>query len=154
MDLCGDKQYVKQQREEAKLLRSKIVGVGNTMDSYGERFLSTPYQKIDRSYLERKDYTKNGYFKATKNEEQHNGTIYYDQYNSKLSLNEKLGGIINKVDQVAQNEDNKDKSSNKNKNDKLNCEKVMEFDLLELEPGQFDSQNKNRKDSNINFIDN
>jgi len=31
---------LKQERREAKKLRNKIVGAGNTMDSYGDKFMS------------------------------------------------------------------------------------------------------------------
>lgn len=35
LELCKDKKKLKIERKKAKELRSKIVGVGNTMDSYG-----------------------------------------------------------------------------------------------------------------------
>ena len=39
LDLCNNKEILKKEWKKAKELRNKIVGVGNTMDSYGEKFL-------------------------------------------------------------------------------------------------------------------
>lgn len=36
LELCKNKELLKLERKKAKELRTKIVGVGNTMDSYGE----------------------------------------------------------------------------------------------------------------------
>lgn len=38
--MSKDKNKLKQDRKEAKNLRNKIVGAGNTMDSYGDKFNS------------------------------------------------------------------------------------------------------------------
>lgn len=40
LDLCGDKKKIREERKKAKELRTKIVGVGNTNDSYGDKFVS------------------------------------------------------------------------------------------------------------------
>ncbi len=39
LSLCNNKDKLKKERKKAKSLRGKIVGVGNTMDSYGEKFM-------------------------------------------------------------------------------------------------------------------
>jgi hypothetical protein len=38
--LSKEKEKLKLDRREAKKLRNKIVGAGNTMDSYGDKFMS------------------------------------------------------------------------------------------------------------------
>ena len=40
LDLSKEKEKLKLERREAKKLRNKIVGAGNTMDSYGDKFIS------------------------------------------------------------------------------------------------------------------
>lgn len=40
MNLCDNKKFLKEERIKAKSMRKKIVGAGNTMDSYGDKFLS------------------------------------------------------------------------------------------------------------------
>lgn len=40
LDLSKEKEKLKLERREAKKLRNKIVGAGNTMDSYGDKFVS------------------------------------------------------------------------------------------------------------------
>ena len=40
MDMSKEKEKLKIDRREAKKLRNKIVGAGNTMDSYGNKFNS------------------------------------------------------------------------------------------------------------------
>lgn len=39
LELCKNKEKLKSERKKAKELRTKIVGVGNTMDSYGDQYL-------------------------------------------------------------------------------------------------------------------
>jgi hypothetical protein len=39
LDLCKNKELLKKERKKAKILKTKIVGVGNTMDSYGDKFM-------------------------------------------------------------------------------------------------------------------
>ena len=38
LELCKDKEKLKKDRLASKKLRHKIVGVGNTMDSYGDKY--------------------------------------------------------------------------------------------------------------------
>lgn len=40
LELSREKEQLKIKRREAKDLRKKIVGVGNTEDSYGDKFLT------------------------------------------------------------------------------------------------------------------
>lgn len=40
--MCEDRNVLKEERKKAKRLRLKIVGVGNTMDSYSEKYLKPP----------------------------------------------------------------------------------------------------------------
>lgn len=40
LELSREKDQLKIKRREAKDLRKKIVGVGNTVDSYGDKFLT------------------------------------------------------------------------------------------------------------------
>lgn len=42
IELCKDRDRLRKERLEGKKMRSKIVGVGNTMDSYGDKFMSPP----------------------------------------------------------------------------------------------------------------
>ena len=44
IELCKDRDRLKKERLEGKKMRSKIVGVGNTMDSYGDKFMSPPLE--------------------------------------------------------------------------------------------------------------
>lgn len=41
LELCKNKEKLKNERKKAKELRTKIVGVGNTMDSYGDQYLQS-----------------------------------------------------------------------------------------------------------------
>ena len=41
LDLCKDRDLLRKERTEAKSIRGKIVGVGNTMEGFGDRY-STP----------------------------------------------------------------------------------------------------------------
>lgn len=52
MELSKDKERLKKERTDAKALRTKIVGAGNTMDSYGEQFVSANNDKGSRTYYD------------------------------------------------------------------------------------------------------
>lgn len=41
LDLCKDKKKLKTERQKAKELRDKVIGAGNTMDSYGTQYLNS-----------------------------------------------------------------------------------------------------------------
>ena len=79
MDLCRDKEKLKKERTDAKMMRTKIVGVGNTIDSYGEKFLSAPSDKTDRNYYDSRKLGNSNYQKANK-EEGFGSMGTYDQY--------------------------------------------------------------------------
>lgn len=78
-------------------MRTKIVGVGNTMDSYGDKFQSAPnddkgapmgqYGKTDKEEIG--GYSKTGGQAGS-----------YDPYNSTRPLSEKIGVILDDVDKV------------------------------------------------------
>lgn len=79
------------------------------MDSYGEKFLSVPYEKTDRSYLDKTLMDNKLYNKVRPydNNECFNGS--YDQYASKSKLNDRLNGLLSQIDQVDNNVDAKDR---------------------------------------------
>lgn len=43
--MCEDKKVLKEERKKAKKMRLKIVGAGNTMESYGDKYLMPPKNK-------------------------------------------------------------------------------------------------------------
>lgn len=92
LELCKDKDRIKKERQEAKKLRTKIVGVGNTMDSYGDKFQASSDQK-QIGYSSKPDE----YDRGTKQQGQ---MVAYDPYNSTKPLSEKIGVILDDVDKV------------------------------------------------------
>lgn len=98
LELCKDKERIKKERQEAKKLRTKIVGVGNTMDSYGDKFQSAPSD--DRGA------PMGQYGKPEKDDfggYQNKGSAQggsYDPYNSTKPLSEKIGVILDDVEKV------------------------------------------------------
>ena len=46
--MCEDKNVLKEERKRAKRMRLKIVGVGNTMASYSDKYLRAPKKKQER----------------------------------------------------------------------------------------------------------
>lgn len=136
IELCRDKQLAKTEREEARKLRGKIVGAGNTMDSYGEKFMSVPYEKSGKSYLESNISSRIGYQKANTMEQAWTADKVYDKYESGASLTDKLGGIINRLDQLQEQEHKYEKFENSiDESQKNNDKKVADdFDLLEFAP--------------------
>lgn len=106
IELCKDKEKLKKERADAKKLRTKIVGVGNTMDSYGDKFVSMPddQRKDTNGY---KDGTKDGYKGGSSNrmaiepQPGNFGSIgSYDPYSSNKPLSEKIGVILGDVDKI------------------------------------------------------
>jgi protein subunit release factor B len=97
LDLCKDKDKIKKERQEAKKLRTKIVGVGNTMDSYGDKFQPASNEKSGSSngQYEKPDRGDNDNAQRTVNQ---SGS--YDPYNSTKPLSEKIGVILDDVDKV------------------------------------------------------
>ena len=83
--MCKDKEKIKKERQEAKKLRTKIVGVGNTMDSYGDKFQSgktDPYEETRMGSRKRdKDPTD-----SEPGDPKHGGS--YDPYVSTKPLTE------------------------------------------------------------------
>ena len=105
IELCKDKEKLKKERADAKKLRTKIVGVGNTMDSYGDKFVSKPddQRKESNGYKDYKDGYKNGSSNRMAIEPQPGnfGSIgSYDPYSSNKPLSEKIGVILGDVDKI------------------------------------------------------
>jgi len=101
--LCKDKEKLKKERADAKKLRTKIVGVGNTMDSYGDKFLSAPNENERKPDYQNKDnYSKPGYSNSTDREggSNFNSIGSYDPYQSSKPLSEKLSVILGDVDKI------------------------------------------------------
>ena len=95
--MCKDKDRIKKERQEAKKLRTKIVGVGNTMDSYGDKFQNSS----ENSQRETKEQYGNSrpddYNRPNKAQGQ---VVAYDPYNSTKPLSEKIGVILDDVAKV------------------------------------------------------
>lgn len=104
LELCKDKEKLKKERADAKKLRTKIVGVGNTMDSYGDKFLSAPSDLGGKKDNGTKDkYTRpSGYDNPSEriNDDNFNSIGTYDPYNSSKPLSEKIGVILGDVDKI------------------------------------------------------
>lgn len=100
LELCKDKDRIKKERQEAKKLRTKIVGVGNTMDSYGDKFQSAPSDDrgapMGQYGKPEKDDFGGGYARP-KNDQVNSA---YDPYSSTKPLSEKIGVILDDVDKV------------------------------------------------------
>jgi len=114
--LCKDKDKIKKERQEAKKLRTKIVGVGNTMDSYGDKIQtlnSGEGQNEVRSHSgHKRGYENEDYKKDT------NPTNSYDPYHSTKPLSEKIGVILDDVSKVNDGDNSetiRQKIGNKNK---------------------------------------
>ena len=114
MELCKDKEKIKKERQEAKKLRTKIVGVGNTMDSYGDKFQSgktDPYEETRMGSRKRdKDPTD-----SEPGDPKHGGS--YDPYVSTKPLSERIGVILDDVDKINEGDNSetiRQKLSNKN----------------------------------------
>ncbi len=102
--MCKDKEKLKKERAEAKKLRTKIVGVGNTMDSYGDKFLSAPNDtEGKRDFQSKESYTKpSGYSGQNdkNNGDNVNSIGSYDPYKSSKPLREKIGVILDDVEKI------------------------------------------------------
>lgn len=46
--MCEDKSVLKEERKRAKRMRLKIVGVGNTMASYSDKYLRAPKNRTEK----------------------------------------------------------------------------------------------------------
>ena len=124
MDLCKEKDKIKKERQEAKKLRTKIVGVGNTMDSYGEKFQATQEKEKEADPYSSKPLSDP--FEAQR--KKYDGMASYDPYSSTKPLSEKIGVILDDVEKVndGDNQDQiKKKISTSNSNNtfpkKSNC---------------------------------
>ncbi len=82
LELCKNKDFLKKERSKARKLRSKIVGVGNTSDSYGNKYLQGEAKK------DKKEGFSNTFFKKdkTENDNKFNSIGSYDPYKSNKTL--------------------------------------------------------------------
>lgn len=97
LELCKDKEKIKKERQEAKKLRTKIVGVGNTMDSYGDKFQSAPNEDRGNPMGQYGKPDSDDYGSSSKTGGQMGS---YDPYQSTKPLSEKIGVILDDVDKI------------------------------------------------------
>lgn len=95
LELCKDKEKIKKERQEAKKLRTKIVGVGNTMDSYGDQFQNGKNDQYDKTRSGSQGKDSNDPYKT---DPKQSGS--YDPYLSTKPLSERIGVILDDVDKV------------------------------------------------------
>jgi len=102
--MCKEKDKLKKERAEAKKLRTKIVGVGNTMDSYGDKFLSAPGDLDSKRDSKKRDNYSRPSDRKNDNDRDggsnFNSIGSYDPYSSNKPLSEKIGVILGDVDKI------------------------------------------------------
>lgn len=114
LELCKDKEKIKKERQEAKKLRTKIVGVGNTMDSYGDQFQNGKNDQYDKTRSGSRGKESNASYKEYPKQ-----SDSYDPYLSTKPLSERIGVILDDVDKVNEGDNSetiKQKLSHKNGN--------------------------------------
>ena len=89
LEMSKNKELLKKERSKAKKLRGKIVGCGNTMDSYGDKYLQAPNKNKEKGYKD-----KNSKNSRNDNTDNFNSIGSYDPYQSNKSLREKIGNFI------------------------------------------------------------
>ncbi len=89
MELCKNKDKLKKERANSRELRGKIVGEGNTMDSFGDKFQSNKNKKKKNKSAQPNPFKPQP---------------QYDPYSKKKSLSEKIGVILGDVDKVKSKE--------------------------------------------------
>ena len=77
-------------------MRTKIVGVGNTMDSYGDKFQATKNDDYENKREEGNFKNKN----HQNDKRDTNQMTSYDPYQSTKPLSERIGVILDDVDKV------------------------------------------------------
>ena len=97
LELCKDKEKIKKERQEAKKLRTKIVGVGNTMDSYGDKFQSGKSDQYEETRSGSRNRQKNSNESEPADPKQGGS---YDPYVSTKPLSERIGVILDDVDKI------------------------------------------------------
>ena len=85
---------LKKERADAKNIRNKIVGVGNTVDSFGDKYQS-PYEN-SRPGSHNNNYSN---YQRRTNEEQQSHEPY-DPYRPNKKLGQRIGDIIEDVDKI------------------------------------------------------
>ena len=119
LDLCKDRELLKKERADAKGIRNKIVGMGNTVDSFGDKYQSP--QNMHRS----------GHVGSHSNIARRTGesqqTIEpYDPYRPSRRLGQRVGNIIEDVEKIEEGDNAeviKKKIGNGGKKDKSISEK-------------------------------
>lgn len=85
---------LKKERADAKNIRNKIVGVGNTVDSFGDKYQG-PYEN-SRPGSHNNNYSN---YQRRGNEEQQSHEPY-DPYRPNKKLGQRIGDIIEDVDKI------------------------------------------------------
>jgi hypothetical protein len=133
LEMSKNKELLKKERSKAKKLRNKIVGCGNTMDSYGDKYLQAP----------QKNKTENK--EKIENNENFNSIGSYDPYGSK-SLRERIGNIVETVDKLDAQERELDQK-------RENTKDIKNVDLLTFENVKKENPKKDNKvDEDIDFL--
>ena len=158
MEISKDKEKLKKERADAKIMRTKIVGVGNTIDSYGDKFLSAPTEKNDRNYYEGKKFGNGEYKRANKDDEGFGNMGTYDQYQPSKTLNERIGNILEGVSKF---EEKQAKNDNKNRKDSDKGKKEIpkpnndldDIDFFDFGDNKPVTKSEKKVNDNINFLD-
>lgn len=139
-------------------MRTKIVGVGNTIDSYGEKFISAPHDKNQRNYYEGSNYNNNKR-RNYMDERNLDNMGSYDHYNGSKSLNERIGDIVEGVNKLEEMQKNKKDANSKTTDDKHNTNKetpaedLKDIDFLDLGKNEEVGQKKKPVNEDVNFLD-
>lgn len=88
--LSEDKKLLKEERNNAKELRKKILGIGNTSDSYKNNYSQNDF------YARENDYFKTDNWRTGNTES--NDKKIYDNSNNPNELNNKIGEIFMEVE--------------------------------------------------------
>lgn len=124
VELCKDREKLKKERAEGKRLRSKIVGVGNTVDSYGDKFMPPAFdddKKISSAQLNSLADRVNA--EKISDHGDFGGKGYDPQNRKAKTLAEKLG-VDSDSDTPVETEKKLPTPPNSKKNKKQNSEKV------------------------------
>lgn len=101
LELCKNKERIKKERQEAKKIRSKIVKVGNFEDNYDMKFEIKSIENQKREGSQDESCVHGGYEGININQ----GLVAYDPYQSRESLSEKIGVILDDVHKVNDGDD-------------------------------------------------
>lgn len=131
-------------------MRTKIVGAGNTMDSYGDKYLAAPSKSKSKEEAENKpnlDAPQIEQFKQVPKDFNKMGS--YDSYSKgKSEL------FQNKVADIVEGVQKKEEELRKNGKTGNKAETYDDFDFLGLEECEIDSTGKGKEmqKSNVDFL--